>query len=77
MKNTVEEFFDNLDGLKRTPNGTVIIHPGFAYGFVEVTEEFLTELKAEMKKSLMLKQAGLEEIPASIKFSVMVLDNCY
>jgi len=46
---TVQEFFDRLDSF-RIYKGSVVIHPGINYGFIELDESFFNELKPRLMK---------------------------
>ena len=75
---TVKEFFDKFNNFRRYPEGnSVMIHPGFKYGFIELSEEFIQALKKDLETKLMLSANGIEDLDPTTKFAVMMLAEAY
>lgn len=80
---TVKEFFDKFNNFPRylssdgDGGSTVLIHPGFKYGFIELREEFVLALKKDLETKLMLSANGLEDLDPTTKFAVMMLAEAY
>ena len=74
---TIGEFLQRLDNYKKTSNNSVVIHPGWSYCFIELHEDFINELKQELKIKLMMADNGIEELDAITKFAIMVLEDSY
>lgn len=78
----VKDIFDNLDNCKTyigkiDKREFIIIHPGLEYGFIELSKEFVENLKHEIKNKIMLNNADLQDIDNTTKFTLMILENCY
>lgn len=73
---TVGEFLDKFDGFRESKT-TVIIHPGFKYGFLEISKEFRDELKQAFIRKLRNIEMGLEEPDPITQFAVMILQDAY
>jgi len=80
MKNenmTDREFLQKFDSYRRTPNKTVIIHPGLTYNFIELSEEFVQQLKNDIHKKIILTKSGIDEPNALESFALMLLKDSF
>lgn len=73
---TVSEFFDKFDTFKRAGN-SVIIHPALPFDFLEVTPEFVSELKTALQLKLTMIDAKIETADPITKFAVMILKDAF
>lgn len=78
-KLTVGEFIQKLDyrHYPGIPAASVVIHPGFAYDFLEVTPEYMEKLKSYMEHKLIAVQAGVDEMTPADQFVAMFFENAY
>jgi len=77
-KMTTKEFIDNFDYFRRVPtNGNVIIHPNLPNSFIELTGEFVDELKNNLSNRIMMAQQGIDDLGPIEKFAIMILEDAY
>ncbi len=77
-KTTVGEFIEKFDCFRRIPDsGNVIIHSGVRYGFIELTEVFVDQLKDDLSKKIMMASSGIDELSPTDKFAIMMLEDAY
>ena len=75
---TTEQFIEKFDNFRRVPStGNVIIHPALQYGFIELTGEFVGELKNDIQKKLMMAHTGIDELDPTTKLVIMLLEKSY
>ena len=75
---TIQDILDKLDNFRRVPGSdSVIIHTGGAYHLMELKEEFVNELKNDLKTKLRLAAMGIEELSATAKFAIYLLEDAY
>lgn len=75
---TSKEFIEKFKHFRRVPdNGTVIIRPGLPYNFIELTEEFVLSLQNDLRKKIMMAHTGIQELSATDKFAIMLLEDAY
>lgn len=77
MARQYEDFFKKFESYNRSTTGTVIIHPGLSYNLIELTEDFVQELKKDLMTKVNLASVGIDELDASTKFAIMMLDDSY
>ena len=77
-KTKTADFIKQFDFFRRVPDTeNVIIHPALSYGFIELTEEFVLELQNDLRKKLMMAHTGINELDATTKFAIMLLEDAY
>lgn len=77
-KMTAADFINKFDHFRRvSDSGNVIIHPGIPYGFIELTAEFVDELKDDLMKKMSLAQHHIDELSPTEKFAIMLLQDAY
>lgn len=77
MQCTDQEMIDKFDSFKRT-KGSVLIHFGTPYKFIELNESFVTEMQGYLKATTVLHKAGMgQPLTPLEKFALMVLDEAY
>ena len=77
-KTKTTDFIKQFEFFRRVPDtGNVIIHPALPYNFIELTEEFVLELQNDLRKKLMMAHAGIDELDATTKFAIMLLEDAY
>lgn len=75
---TTEQFIEKFDHFRRVPDtGNVIIHPALPYGFIELTGEFVDELKDDIQKKFMMAEAGIDDLDPTTKLIIMLLEKSY
>ena len=75
---TSKDFIESFDHFRRVPDtGNVIIHPALPYNFIELTSEFVLELQNDLAKKIMMAQTGVDELDATTKFAIMLLEDAY
>jgi len=75
---TTEEFISKFDHYTRVPdNGTVIIRPNLPYNFIELNEEFVQKLKKDLQTKITLAFTGMDELDATTRFAIMMLEESY
>ena len=77
MNQTVGEFLQRLEQYKNPTPNSVIIHPGWTYGFIELNKDFMDQLKKELSTKLVMAENGIDELDAITKFAIMVLEKSY
>ena len=77
MATTFEELLEQFNFYKRTGSESVIIHPGLPNGFIELKEDFVQKLKADLKMKAQMCAAGIDELDPTTKFAIMILSNSY
>lgn len=73
---TLEDFFKKFDTYNGS-EGNIIIHPGLPYNFIELDENFVQELKEDLKMKVKLSMAGIDELDPTTKFAIMILTDSY
>jgi len=77
-KTTLKEFIDNFDHFTRTPNnGHVIIHPNLPNSFIELTGEFVDELKKDLTTKILMADCELDTLSPIERFAIMMLVDAY
>ena len=75
---TTAECINKFDHFRRVPGtGNVIIHPGLPHGFIELTGEFVDELKDDLMKKISMAQLNVDELTPTEKFVIMLLQDAY
>lgn len=75
---TIQDILDKFDDFKRMPGtDSVIIHTGGSYGLIELKEEFVNELKNDLKTKIKLAAMDIEELSATTKFAIYLLEDAY
>jgi len=75
---TVGDFLSSFDHFRRVTGGnTVVIHPGLSYGFIELKETFVDELKRDLQIKISMAGNGIEPLSATTKFAIMLLEDAY
>lgn len=74
---TVKDLMERFDSYRRTPKGNVIIHPNLPANLIELKEDFVEELKQEIKTELLLVEIGISEISPTTKFVIMLLEDSF
>jgi len=74
---TVNSLISRFDAYRRTPRGTVIIHPGLSYGLIELTEEFTQSLKQDLQNKISMAISGMDDLDPAAKFAIMILTQSY
>ena len=75
---TTGDFINKFDHFRRVPDtGNVIIHPGLPYGFIELTGDFVDELKDDLMKKISMAQTHIDELTPTEKFVIMLLQDAY
>lgn len=77
-KVTVGDFLSKFDYFRRVTGGdSVIIHPALPYGFIELKETFVDEVKRDLQIKISMAGNGVEPLSASTKLLIMLLDDAY
>jgi hypothetical protein len=77
-KETSEDFIKKFDHFRRTtPGGSVVIHTGLEWNFIELKEEFVLALKNDLRKKIMMAHAGIDELSPTDRFAIMMLEDAY
>jgi hypothetical protein len=75
---TIQDILDKLDNFRRMPGtDSVIIHTGGSHGLIELKEEFVNELKNDLQTKLRFAAMGIEELSATTKFAIYLLEDSY
>ncbi len=77
-KKTAKEFiekFNHFCTVKTT--GNVIIHPGLPFNLIELTEDFVNELKNDLSKKITMAHTGLDKLSPTDKFAIMILEDAF
>ena len=78
MAETAANFIDKFDHFRRTPdNGNVIIHPGLPYNLIELTGDFVDDLKRDLTTKIAMAQHGIDQLSPTEKFVIMLLQDAY
>ena len=75
---TVGDLITKFDHFRQVPDtGNIIIHPGLNHGFIELTEEFVNDLKKNLVLRIALVSTGIDELNPIEKFAIMMLEDAY
>ena len=74
---TVKEFMDKFDHYRTTPSGSVVVHPNLPYNLIELKAGFMLRLKRELQNKIMMAEAGIDELDATAKFAIMMLEDSF
>ena len=77
MSTKFEELLEQFNSYAGTGTGSVIIHPGLPYNFIELKEDFVQKLKDDLKMKAQMCAAGIDELDPSTKFAIMILTDSY
>jgi hypothetical protein len=77
-KTKIVDFINQFDHFRRVPDsGNVIIHPSLRYGFIELTPDFVDDLKEDFSKKFMMASNELRPLSPIERFAVMLLEEAY
>ncbi len=77
-KTKLVDFINHFDHFTRaTDSGNVIIHPGLRYGLIELTSDFVDDLKDDFSKKFMMATNDLRPLSPIEKFAIMMLEEAY
>ena len=73
-----DDFIEKFDVFTRaTSSDSVIIHPALKYGFIELTEDFVQQLKNDLSNKIMMAHTGIEDLDPTTRFAIMMLEDAY
>ena len=71
------DFIGNPNSFDIRSKKTILIHPGFRYGFIELDNKFFEKLINELKSKIFIAYAGIDKLSAIDKFAILMLENAY
>jgi hypothetical protein len=75
---TTNNFLSNFDSFRRiSDTGNVIIHPDLPYGFIELTGDFVDEVRDDLAKKILMAETEINPLSASTKLLIMLLQDAY
>ena len=74
---TAQQLLDKFDHFRRTPSGNVIVHTGLTADILELKEDYIQQLKRELENNIHIAISGLDELSATSKFVIMILQTAY
>ena len=78
MPETAADFINKFDQFRRSPvTGNVIIHPGLPYNLIELTGDFVDDLKRDLTTKIAMAKHGIDQLSPTEKFVIMLLRDAY